>query len=314
MKEKIEIKDLLGVADPAVRLIEIVSDAIGCLYEPRKIKKMADAEAYKIKKITETAKEVNFNGEIQFLNNKIVINNEEVKSFEINTLITNEVRRLFNENENIKKIADYAYSELKNDCKKVSLEIDEDWKNNFFDKGKKIYMEDLQFIFGKILAGEIREPGTFSKRLLNILSSLSRKEAMLFNKVAKYIMKDSNNAFIVADREILDKLEIKLDDIILLGEVGLINATPLNISGPSLYEYKNHLINFFEQSPKLRIYCLTKSGYDLAKILNDEISMEYLLNIKQKYKIDKMSCSAILEKKKKGTKVSYSLDNKQDII
>lgn len=48
--DKLEVKDLLGLAEPATKLVEIVSGAIRTLYEPRKVRKLADAEAYKIKK------------------------------------------------------------------------------------------------------------------------------------------------------------------------------------------------------------------------------------------------------------------------
>ncbi len=160
--DKLEVKDLLGLAEPATKLVEIVSGAIGTLYEPRKVRKLANAEAYRIKKITDTAKDTNFNGEIEFLDGKITINSKTINNTEIKSLVVNEVKRLFNENENIKKIADFAYNELENEKEKIEDEIDEDWKNNFFDKGRKIYSEDLQFIFGKILAGEIKQPGTYS--------------------------------------------------------------------------------------------------------------------------------------------------------
>lgn len=306
MSNKPEIKDLLGLAEPATKLIEIVSGAIGIIYEPRKIKKLADAEAYRIQKLTTTAQETNFNGEIEFLDGKITINSNNVNDIEIKSLIVNEVKRLFNENENIKRIADFAYNELENDNIELSEDIDEDWKNNFFDKSKKIYSEDLQFIFGKILAGEIRQPGTYSKRLLNILSNLSQKEATLFNKISKYVLHDSKNSFIISDSEILSNFDITIEDIIDLEEAGLINSNPLNVSGTNIYQYKGYLINFFEQQPKLRIYCLTNSGSDLEKILNQEISIDYLLEIKKKYNINKMNYSFIVERKINGDQITYS--------
>lgn len=313
MSNKPEIKDLLGLAEPATKLIEIVSGAIGTIYEPRKIKKLADAEAYRIQKLTTTAQETNFNGEIEFLDGKITINSNNVNDIEIKSLIVNEVKRLFNENKNIKRIADFAYNELENDNIELSEDIDEDWKNNFFDKSKKIYSEDLQFIFGKILAGEIRQPGTYSKRLLNILSNLSQKEATLFNKISKYVLHDSKNSFIISDSEILSNFDITIEDIIDLEEAGLINSNPLNVSGTNIYQYKGYLINFFEQQPKLRIYCLTNSGSDLEKILNQEISIDYLLEIKKKYNINKMNYSFIVERKINGDQITYSLSTSQEI-
>lgn len=313
MNSKPEIKDLLGLAEPATKLIEIVSGAIGTIYEPRKIKKLADAEAYRIQKLTTTAQETNFNGEIEFVDGKIKINNSDINNSEVKLLVANEVKRLFNENENIKKIADFAYNELENNKIEVSEDIDEDWKNNFFDKGRKIYSEDLQFIFGKILAGEIKQPGTYSKRLLGLLSNLSQKEATLFNKISKYVFSDSKNSFIISDREILSKFGITIEDIIDLEEAGLINSNPLNVSGTNMYQYKGYLITFFEQQPKLRIYCLTNSGKDLEKIINQEISVDYLQEIKKKYNINKMNYSFIIKRKVIGDQITYSLSKPQEI-
>ena len=310
MSNKLEIKNLLGLAEPATKLIEIVSDAIGTIYEPRKIKKLADAEAYRIKKLTTTAQETNFNGEIEFLDGKIKINSNDINRQEIKSLIINEVKRLFNEKENIKRIADFAYIELENDKTEVSENIDEDWKNDFFDKGRKIYSEDLQFLFGKILSGEIKQPGTYSKRLLGILSNLSQKEAAIFNKITKYTFKDNkNNSFIISDDEILEKFDIKLDEIILLEEAGLINTNSLTISGTNIYQYKNYLINFFDDKPYLQIYFLTKSGCELESIVSSEINLDYLSEIKQKYKIKKMNYGIILSKSENGNQVNYSLSN-----
>ena len=42
-----EIKDLTGLSKPLTKLVEVVSKGIGTLYEPRSIRKKADAEAYK---------------------------------------------------------------------------------------------------------------------------------------------------------------------------------------------------------------------------------------------------------------------------
>lgn len=313
MDNKREIKDLFGLEKPTTKLIEMVSGAIGTVYEPRRIKKLADAEAYRIKTLTNAAKEANFNGEIEFLDGKIKINSNDISNQEIKSLIVNEVKRLFNEKENIKKIADFAYNELKNDKKETNEEIDEDWKNNFFDKGRKIYTEDLQFIFGKILAGEIKQPGTYSKRLLGILSNLSQKETTIFTKIAKLSIKGKNNTFIISDKEILESFDIKLDEIILLEEAGLINSNELKLSGKNNYEYKNYLIDFLDTKPNFHVYLLTKSGCELENIVNNEINLEYLSKIKHKYNIPKMNYNSIISKTENEDHITYSISDIKEV-
>lgn len=208
-------------------------------------------------------------------------------------MIKNEIKRICRENENIKCIADYAYNELENYTNKINVEIEEDWKNNFFDNGRKIYSDDLQIIFGKILAGEIKQPGTYSKRLLGKLSNLSQREAEIFNKLSRYTMNNHNRVFIIADSDILKKLDIKIEEIILLEEAGLINSNLMVLSGSKTYEYKNYFIDFIDNEPSLRVYFLTNSGSELVSIIDNDISLEYLIEIKKKYKIKKLNYSLI---------------------
>lgn len=288
-----EIKDLLGLATPATKLIEVVSNAIGTLYEPRKIRKIADAEEYKLNKLTNSVKKNNFNGEIEILDGKVKIINTNLNDNEIKSLITCELKRLLRENENIKKIADFAYTELENDKNKIKSELDEDWKNTFFDKGKKMFNPDLQFLFGKILAGEIKHPGTYSKRLINTLSNLSQKEAILFNSISNYVFRDSRTSFIIADSEILNKYNIKVEDILELEEAGLINSAALVVSDEQAYEYKNYVIDFFGQRPIFNVYGLTTVGREIEKIINQDINIEYLKDIKKYYNIPKMKYTNI---------------------
>lgn len=94
MSNKPEIKDLLVLAETATKLIEIVSVAIGTIYEPRKIKKLVDAEAYRIQKLTTMAQENSFNGEIEFVAAKIKTNNSDINNSEVKLLVANEIKRL----------------------------------------------------------------------------------------------------------------------------------------------------------------------------------------------------------------------------
>ena len=49
-------------------------------------------------------------------------------------------------------------------------------------------MEDpyLQELWGKVLAGEIQQPGSYSLRTLDVLSAMTQKEAELFVEACKW--------------------------------------------------------------------------------------------------------------------------------
>ena len=62
-------------------------------------------------------------------------------------------------------------------------EIEDDWITNFFDKCRLISDDDMQTIWSKILAGESNTPGHFSKRTIDLLSSMDKNDADLFTKL-----------------------------------------------------------------------------------------------------------------------------------
>lgn len=59
----------------------------------------------------------------------------------------------------------------------ATSEIDDDWLNLYARLAEDKSSEELRSLFGKILAGEIRKPGTFSLRTMQFVSALSREEA-----------------------------------------------------------------------------------------------------------------------------------------
>ncbi|MBI2584305.1 MAG: DUF2806 domain-containing protein [Rhodospirillales bacterium] len=67
-------------------------------------------------------------------------------------------------------------------------EIDEDWLNQFADIAAKVSNEDMKRHLGKILAGEIKNPGSFSAATILTLTTISREEAKLFEKLCNVSM------------------------------------------------------------------------------------------------------------------------------
>lgn len=61
-----------------------------------------------------------------------------------------------------------------------NTEIDDDWLNEFENHARTKSSDDMKLIFGKILSGEIQNPGTFSLRTIRLISQLDSKVATLF--------------------------------------------------------------------------------------------------------------------------------------
>ena len=61
--------------------------------------------------------------------------------------------------------------------------ISDDFLNSFEEEVRQKSSEDMQLLFGRILAGEIRKPGTYSTRTVKILGQLDQNAATLFKKL-----------------------------------------------------------------------------------------------------------------------------------
>ena len=61
--------------------------------------------------------------------------------------------------------------------------INDDWLNSFEEEARQKSTEDMQLLFGRILAGEIRKPGSYATRTVKILSELDQNIATLFKKL-----------------------------------------------------------------------------------------------------------------------------------
>ena len=58
--------------------------------------------------------------------------------------------------------------------------IDDDWVGFFKDKVDVLETEEARVLFGKVLAGEVKQPGSFSKKALSILAEMNQSTAALF--------------------------------------------------------------------------------------------------------------------------------------
>ena len=61
--------------------------------------------------------------------------------------------------------------------------IDDDWLNNFETEARQVNTEEMQRRFGRVLAGEIEKPGSYSIRSIKILFELNQDAAALFKRL-----------------------------------------------------------------------------------------------------------------------------------
>ena len=151
------------LAKPATVLIEKISEAIGGIARPWQAKRVALADA-----------------KIALIKAKTDIEVYDIQERALQRMVFEETRK----QENIESITEKAIPLLKDDAKVNSIEID--WLANFFDKCKIVSSEEMQTIWSSMLAGEANEPGTFSKRTVELVSTFDKSDAELFTKFCSF--------------------------------------------------------------------------------------------------------------------------------
>lgn len=99
--------------------------------------------------------------------------------------------RIVRQQVNLNRVAEVAAEEIKASCtsgpikdpgvsSSATTEIDTDWLNIFETEAAEKSSEQMQMLFGKILAGEIRRPKSFSIKTLRLISQLDTAAAQIF--------------------------------------------------------------------------------------------------------------------------------------
>lgn len=169
-----EINDLGGVSEPAKALIEKCGDALGAMAHPYQIVRIAKAEAKASVIKAEAGIEVR---KINALGNLEV---SEVQKRAVERLLFEEGKK----QQNMEGIVAKALPEVSEEAD--PSQIDDDWLGNFFDKCRLVSDQEMQFLWGKVLAGEANASGTYSKKLVNLLQSLDKSDAIRFQALCNF--------------------------------------------------------------------------------------------------------------------------------
>lgn len=284
MGEALEIVRTL--VSPTMKLMDMVGGAIGTLYEPRHKRKMADATAHEINVIGEAMRNA-ADMPIVYDQNGMAINSQDfsrlMQRAGTRLLLQETIKQ-----HNIESVIDNAYEILEKEEVCSEEPVEQGWINRFFDSVSDVSDEDLQKLWGKVLAGEIKQPKSYSLRTLETLKNLSKHEAELFEKVATLATRMHGNLFLTCETEILRRYEISYDAILCLDECGLINSDgmvsynpKISINDPVAIFSKSKLLLLKGTSERptkisIGIFGLTQAGKELYSILECDSNESYL--------------------------------------
>ena len=248
------------LAKPFDTLVKKIAKGVGTLYEPRRIRNVAEAEAEasKIKAESEI--------EITDLHRRA------------------EQRRIEEEakhQKNMEDITAKAAPHLNEDANPDAM--DDDWVANLFDKCRIVSDDEMQSLWARVLATEANTPGTLSKRTVNLLSDFDKSDADLFTKLCGFGWAIGNIVPLVFDiqADIYNKHGINFDTLSHLEVIGLIQLGSLTgfnrigFSKRSVVYYYGKLLLL--EMPKdvnnelpIGMVMLTKIGQELAPICGSQ--------------------------------------------
>ena len=169
--------------------------------------------------------------------------------------------------------------------------VDNDWLLLHQEKASMYSDEEMQYLWAKILAGEINAPGSFSTRTLSIVSQLTKETADVFSKLPSFefcIDGEIPRIMILDDTsEIYTKRGITHDTLNELASCGLISFRTGPIWGGVLALYSDtpeHFVKYGERTVLFKykknsesnyyiilgVVALTKSGSELFRICEAE--------------------------------------------
>lgn len=291
------IKDLTGVGKPLKKLIEVVSQGVGALSRPYLIRKTADAKAYEIRVISKAIKDNQQDlKQIGFTEDKLSLLSIDGNALQKEISIEERTQNRLGYKEqkrqkNIENITQKAASNLKGETTVSDEPVHEDWTTRFFDYAEDISNDEMQELWGRILAGEIKRPKSYSLRTLDIIRNLSEGEAKVFTKFASLAINSDRLSFILnSENEKLleEKYQLFFTDILLLEELGFIKANALafkihkteNRKRQTVFVVGNKIVFFekLENKPEqpLQVLVFTKIGQELLKLVKAIPELDYI--------------------------------------
>jgi len=224
--------------------------------------------------------------------------------------------RIVREQINVEKISKIAADELKdspplNDSASQE-EISDDWLASFEREAREKSSEEMQLLFGRILAGEIKHPTTFSLSTIRMIGQIDSKIADLFVKFCSLSVtlgfedKIIDVRILAIDKNAgsngLSPYGLNYSNLTLLQEHGLVSASldshasyaasvmtddtpppvPTKYIG-KLWGFKQTTAIDATPVTGMRGVSLTKVGRELSRIVDIKPNAEYSALLTQKF-------------------------------
>lgn len=271
-----------------IRLVEAVENAVGGLAAPWQIRRVAQANA--------DARIISAQAEADA---RLITVDGETKEEDLLFLRAADRFRFVEQRrqENIESVVGGAIDqiqELVDDSTPAPGAIDTDWASRFFGNCQDVSNSQMQSLWSSLLAGEVKVPGTFSLRTLDLVRQLNNEDADLFTNLSSFLFTDKDaGQLVVAHVESIGVNRYLAENGIPfikkqhLVDIGLLSSA---ISAVTLSQQgkPNWYLNYGESrysfallpkgalsQPSLEMRLLTAAGIELYPICGAKLSMDY---------------------------------------
>lgn len=234
-------------------------------------------------------------------------------------------QKIVREQVNLDRVSEIAAAQIQSesalpegnkDADKNIPPINGDWLNNFEKEASQKSTEEMQLLFGRILAGEIKNPSSFSIKTIKLIGQLDGQAANLFRTLCSLSVSLRVQDKILDARVLslgesaasnsLQAFGLGFDQLNLLHEYGLIisdynsymnyNQSVANGNIVGLpFKYQNSDWGLLPVTPRpagqeLRLHgvSLSRSGKELLKIVDIDPNSAYTAKIQDFFSIQNM--------------------------
>ena len=276
--------NLGDLSKPATVLVEKVCNAVGIIFEPTRIKRQARAEV-EAEKIRAVAG----------------IELREIERRALERFVHQEVRK----QENIESITAQAASTLPPEANVEALE--EDWIAHFFKQCDTVSDREMQSLWARVLSGEATTPGTFSKRTVDFISTIDKKDAALFTAFCQFVWMLGNPSPLIyeIDNKVYEKHGITFASLKHLDAIGLISFE--SVSGYARTGFGKYAHLFYygramaiefaaDAGNQLDVghVLLTSTGRELATICGSNRNQEFYEYVVERWSKNGLVLSSLL--------------------
>ena len=162
--------------------------------------------------------------------------------------------------------------------------VEADWLTRWRDSAATSSSEQLQDLWGRILAGEIKSPGSYSLRTIEFIKNLTQKEASKIQKIFSYAFGNG-----ITNQQLKDELNFTfLSEMQSLGIISGVESIGLTSTFTSLKDNKFYYYHLYNKKVmeiehddqkkelKLSVILLTPLGNELRSLCPETIDGVYL--------------------------------------